>query len=244
MRKRFILAVSLQFAVLIGILAYRAHWVATGQRVVLRTAPVDPRDIFRGEYLELSYEISTLVPGQLGTRERFLEGERVYVGLEPTEDGTYRASSLGKRPPAEGRFIQGRVGSALVSSRCEISLREDSGLLHRLRSSDCSGLKKGTRGSLCVSDEGAVLPYTRPDLSGKGDCRRGRELVGVIENVKVETDQTLNIDYGIESYFVEEGRGRAIESSRDARALKVEVSLRKDGKGIITGLWMEGRQIR
>ncbi len=54
MRKRFILAVSLQFAVLIGILAYRAHWVATGQRVVLRTAPVDPRDIFRGEYLELS----------------------------------------------------------------------------------------------------------------------------------------------------------------------------------------------
>jgi uncharacterized membrane-anchored protein len=52
------------------------------------------------------------------------------------------------------------------------------------------------------------------------------------------------VEYGIESYFVEEGKGKAIESSRDARELRVEVSLRKDGKGIITGLFVNGKLVK
>jgi uncharacterized membrane-anchored protein len=52
------------------------------------------------------------------------------------------------------------------------------------------------------------------------------------------------VEYGIENYFVEEGKGRAVESSRNARQLRVEVSLRKDGKGIITGLFVDGKLVR
>jgi uncharacterized membrane-anchored protein len=42
---------------------------------------------------------------------------------------------------------------------------------------------------------------------------------------------------------VEEGQGRAIETARNARNLRVEVSLRKDGKAIIAGLEMNGKGI-
>ena len=54
----------------------------------------------------------------------------------------------------------------------------------------------------------------------------------------------VTVDCGIESYFVEEGKGRAIESARNARDLRVEVSLRRDGKGTITGLLLDGKRLR
>jgi len=245
MRVKFLLAVSLQLLVLLGIIAYRAHWVATGHRVVLRTTPVDPRDIFRGDYVDLRYEISFLEPAHLGTKERFARGDRVYVGLELAEDGTCRASSLSKTRPAEGRFIQGRVVDTVDSSRCEILLKEDSGLLRTLLvSSACPGLKKGSRSTLCAREDGTVLHYTTPERPIGRECARGKQLVGIIEELKVQAGQSLRVDYGIESYFVEEGKGRAIESSRNARDLRVEVSLREDGKGIITALWMGERELR
>jgi uncharacterized membrane-anchored protein len=72
--------------------------------VTLRTAPVDPVDPFRGRYVTLNYEISSLpTPYDLGTT--------VYVPL--TEAG---ATWLGGRPtdvrPEDGTFIRGYVGSA------------------------------------------------------------------------------------------------------------------------------------
>ena len=54
----------------------------------------------------------------------------------------------------------------------------------------------------------------------------------------------LHVEYGIESYFVEEGKSRAVESGRGAGELRVEVFLRKDGKGIITALLMGGKLVR
>ena len=60
MRRKFIIIVLFQVLLLVGIIAYRQYWVATGERVLLGTEPVDPRDIFRGDYVTLNYEISSL----------------------------------------------------------------------------------------------------------------------------------------------------------------------------------------
>ncbi len=67
---------------------------------------------------------------------------------------------------------------------------------------------------------------------------------GTVEEIKEMKTRTLHVEYGIESYFVEEGKGREIESGRGDRELRVEVSLRKDGKGMITALLMGGKLVR
>lgn len=59
-----------------------------------------------------------------------------------------------------------------------------------------------------------------------------------MESILETKKKFLDAEYGIESFFVEEDRGRMIESTRNTGNIKVEVSLRKDGKGIITGLIM------
>jgi uncharacterized membrane-anchored protein len=69
-------------------------------------------------------------------------------------------------------------------------------------------------------------------------------LSGTVEEIKEIKSRMLHVEYGIESYFVEEGKGRAVESGRGAGELRVEVSLRKDGKGIITALLMGGKLVR
>ena len=67
---------------------------------------------------------------------------------------------------------------------------------------------------------------------------------GTVEEIKEKKTRTLHVEYGIESYFVEEGKGREVESGRGDRELRVEVSLRKDGKGMITALLMGGELVR
>jgi len=49
------------------------------------------------------------------------------------------------------------------------------------------------------------------------------------------------VEYGIESFFVQEGKGRDIESGRIGRDLKVEAVLRKDGKAMLKALWVDGK---
>jgi uncharacterized membrane-anchored protein len=40
--------------------AEREYIVLTGKTVYLRTAPIDPNDPFRGQFVRLNYEISTI----------------------------------------------------------------------------------------------------------------------------------------------------------------------------------------
>jgi len=66
MRSRWVIAFWLMVALqVLGVLAFAAVKEATlrvGQEVVLETAPVDPRDLFRGDYVVLRYTVSE-VPG-------------------------------------------------------------------------------------------------------------------------------------------------------------------------------------
>jgi len=49
-------AIILQLIVLVGMIAMRLTPLLTGQTILLRVVPVDPRDIFRGDYVTLAYE--------------------------------------------------------------------------------------------------------------------------------------------------------------------------------------------
>ena len=243
MRSKFILLVLLQVALLIGIVAYRQYWVATGEKILLKTAPVDPRDIFRGDYVNLRYEISMLDLDGLGVKESFNPMEKVYIILEKNRDGTFDATSANRELPAGRKFIQGRVQYEMVSSRWEVLLKDDSDNLHYLKPQWFSNVRKGDRVTFCIDERGNVLHFFKENAEYKPKCT-GRSINGTVEEINEIKTRMLHVEYGIESYFVEEGKGREVESGRGARELRVEVSLRKDGKGIITALLMGGKLVR
>jgi uncharacterized membrane-anchored protein len=103
----FILIVIFQVLILVGWTGYYEVSLATGKTVILQTMPVDPMDIFRGEYVQLRYDISTLsnIPG-LATLEY---GNKAYVHLE--QDGaTWKATEVSKeKNDSWDVFIAGEV---------------------------------------------------------------------------------------------------------------------------------------
>jgi uncharacterized membrane-anchored protein len=96
--------------VLLGIagsfILYLSWPLLTGKTVVLATRPVDPFDIFRGQYITINYEIGS-IPAIDGARE----GESVYVVLEEDEGGIWRYEDASLVRPDEGTFIKGVISS-------------------------------------------------------------------------------------------------------------------------------------
>ncbi len=150
----FALLVAFQVIVLVGgVLAEEAG--RGGDEVVLQAVPVDPRDLLRGDYVVLAYEISTY------GAETFGPGDVVFVELEP----------------------RGRVWEPIGVST------------------------------------------VRP-----GDGRTA--IRGVVTS-------SGWIEFGIEAYFVPEGRGWEIETAAD---VEVVVSLAPDGRARIRHLLVDGRR--
>jgi uncharacterized membrane-anchored protein len=75
---------------------------ASGRHVLLRAHPIDPHDLFRGEYVQLSYDISRLDPDAA-------PGARVYVPLHRV-GGHWNGDRAVRRRPSGGVFIRGRAG--------------------------------------------------------------------------------------------------------------------------------------
>jgi uncharacterized membrane-anchored protein len=100
-------AVVLQLSILVAMILGRTVPYVGAQTVLLRVEPVDPRDMFRGDYVTLGYEISR-IPGR-----KFEPGQTVYVTLVPETDGRhYRAGEFLADPPASGIFIWGIAQAA------------------------------------------------------------------------------------------------------------------------------------
>src|SRR3972149_10134022 len=74
-----------QMAALVWMVWDRVHLLRTGREIVAEVTPVDPRDLFRGDYVIFGYPFSRTgevsVPG--GTRR----GDTIYVTLEPKDPG-------------------------------------------------------------------------------------------------------------------------------------------------------------
>lgn len=77
---RVVLGGSLLMLVLVGMLVRHAWPLWTGEPIYLRVAPVDPRDVFRGDYVILTYPIQRLRTGAGGT------GQANEVVVQPIGD--------------------------------------------------------------------------------------------------------------------------------------------------------------
>jgi uncharacterized membrane-anchored protein len=88
------LARALSLALVLGWSIYnRAAILRDGAEVVLKTEPVDPRDLLRGRYVRLGYEISSLRLNLLpeGQRADALAADTVHVHLVRQADGLWTA---------------------------------------------------------------------------------------------------------------------------------------------------------
>ena len=106
------LALTLSFQMLVLATEYLSSvWpLWFGTPIVLKTAPVDPRSLFRGNYVRLNYDISRIDKGL--AKDNFKRGEVAYVTLEKgmeKEKELYVAAGLQREKPDSGIYIRGRV---------------------------------------------------------------------------------------------------------------------------------------
>lgn len=169
-RTVLLVGASFQVVVLLTLIASPLSTLITGQTVLLKAVPVDPRDLFRGDYVILRYEFSMVpagaIPGlsPLTTRDaaRDWVGKTIYVTLEKNAgDNHWHGGQFSLERPSTGTFIRGK-------------------------------------------------------LSGR---RR--------------------IEFGIESFFVQEGRGREYEKAVREQKLFAEVALSDDGNAVLRRLVIE-----
>lgn len=80
-----------------------------GERVLLETLPVDPRDLLRGDYVNLSYKIETIDVAMVPESLREQRGEHeVYVALKTDEAGVASVSGISLGRPAAGKYIRAK----------------------------------------------------------------------------------------------------------------------------------------
>ena len=106
-----LLAILAQAAVLAYVVYERESVARSGTPVYLRTAPVDPRDIFRGDYVTLSYAINRIPLGLVDEAikaQENSEGIRVYAALSVDARGVAQVTGLHAEPPA-GLYLRGRT---------------------------------------------------------------------------------------------------------------------------------------
>lgn len=171
--------------VLLALVEQRARILRGGTEIRLRSVPVDPRDLLRGDYVILSYPISTVETGAAGKTE-FERGEQVYVSLGRDEQGFAKAVGVTRDRPKAGD------GTVVIAGRV-------------------------TATSTCATNADGVF-----DCSGQ----RNR----------------LRIAYGLESYFVPQGEGKAIETTDKAR-IEVVAAVSSSGEAAIKRLLIDGKPV-
>lgn len=114
-RTLLIIAIAFQVLVLASMAGKREYIAATGTTAFLRTAPIDPRDLFRGDYVRLRYEAS-LVPLALASADiadqskQNAYGATVYAQLVVGEGGLAEVTGLSTTKPESGLYLKGRLG--------------------------------------------------------------------------------------------------------------------------------------
>ena len=179
-------AASLQTAAIGWIVWDRIALLKNGREIVLPIVPVDPRSLFRGDYVILSYPVSS-VPAALMTPG--IEASRpssVYVALTKKGDA-WEPSALLPKP------------SALTPD--------------------------------------TVVLRARP-LYGWNKTARQREIP---ETTLAPPDMVYTVRYGLESYFVPEGTGRALEKLAREKKLAAVIAVDAKGNSAIKGLMVDGK---
>ena len=103
-RNRILLPLAILALAQTAVLAYmvvdRVRLLSSGREITLPIVPVDPRDLFRGEYVRLGYDVGT-VPMRLLEGPPPPENAAFYVVLERKPDGAWQPVKMARAMPSE-----------------------------------------------------------------------------------------------------------------------------------------------
>ena len=104
--------VSLLMTALLGyMVAGRAAILRYGAEIRLKTAPVDPRDLLKGDYVTLNYDISSIPVTKLtGPKPKEGKQANLFVRLAPGADGFWTVTE------ASFQSLQAQDGSVVLKS--------------------------------------------------------------------------------------------------------------------------------
>ena len=106
-------AVVFQILAVIAMLAYAYAPIYFGKEILLQTTLYDPRDMFRGDYVRLSYGFAGIYEldkrGLNLSKRRQLHGTEIYAVLKQDKDGKYKFDRYSFERPNGGTFLVGRV---------------------------------------------------------------------------------------------------------------------------------------
>ena len=92
----------LQTAIILYLIISHALILMHGTEVLLKAAPVDPRDLLRGEYVILNYDVSRIpVSTIVGEKPKAEGSETLYVRLHKEADGYWTAAESSFAPLPE-----------------------------------------------------------------------------------------------------------------------------------------------
>ncbi|MDH3974754.1 MAG: GDYXXLXY domain-containing protein [Deltaproteobacteria bacterium] len=103
------IAIFFQFLVLSGIYVSAAIPLWTGSEIKVKTVPVDPRSMFRGNYARLRYEFSRIKSSHFPDAKVPRNGEIIYISLKAGDNDIYELSDVSLVAPGSGIYLRGRV---------------------------------------------------------------------------------------------------------------------------------------
>lgn len=171
----FFLAILLQILLLLSLQVKKEISIRKGIKIVVKTVPVDPRSLFRGDYINLNYEFSQIDLNKVKRdKTYFYKGQKVFIRLSKVGDN-WKVVQVGSKP---------------------------------------------------IEDIG-------PDeVMISGSVNRWR------------SEKSINVAYGIESYFVPEGKGKYIEKKIFDKRVKVELSIDKEGYASVRKIFIDEKEVK
>ncbi len=111
------LVALMQSAVLAHVVYSRGQLLKHGREIVMQVTPVDPRDIFRGDYVILGFPMSRIeyTGEKFGALSEGLEpGGEIYVTMTPGSDNGWSVAKVSATYPKENG-----TGDAVLKGRVE-----------------------------------------------------------------------------------------------------------------------------
>jgi uncharacterized membrane-anchored protein len=111
--KQIIFACLVPIGILIGMTVTPLYTLITGEEIILRTIPVDPTDLFRGDYVVLRYEAEeipiSLISKEVQTKiENGRYDTEVYVTLK-LKEGVHTPTEVVLTKPDTDLYLKGNL---------------------------------------------------------------------------------------------------------------------------------------
>jgi uncharacterized membrane-anchored protein len=194
---------SLQTATIGWMVWDRIQLLKNGREIVLPIIPVDPRSLFRGDYVILSYDAQR-VPISLITEEVDAAKPSVFFVTLSRKGDAWVPAGVTLKPTAAGPE--------------QISVK--------------ARMRWGRWPRRGVADAAVVAPIAPPSTDG----------TVATPTRPVVREPAFDVRYGIESYFVPEGKGRPLEDTAREKKLAAVIAVDARGNAAIKALMIDGKR--